>query len=69
MPLYGRDLQCLLLSILLNFDNNLILCFLKVFPFLFSTVYQPPLAITVHRLVSQIQKPNLEWPKSYQRYS
>ncbi|XP_024047055.1 chromosome transmission fidelity protein 18 homolog isoform X2 [Citrus clementina] len=31
-------------------------------------VYQPPLAITVHRLVSQIQKPNLEWPKSYQRY-
>ncbi|KAH9650055.1 AAA domain-containing protein [Citrus sinensis] len=68
MPLYGRDLQCLLLSILLNFDNNLILCFLKVFPFLFSTVYQPPLAITVHRLVSQIQKPNLEWPKSYQRY-
>ncbi|KAH9650054.1 AAA domain-containing protein [Citrus sinensis] len=39
-----------------------------VFPFLFSTVYQPPLAITVHRLVSQIQKPNLEWPKSYQRY-
>ncbi|XP_044484210.1 chromosome transmission fidelity protein 18 homolog isoform X2 [Mangifera indica] len=31
-------------------------------------VYQPPLAITVHLLVAQIQKPNIEWPKSYQRY-
>ncbi|KAJ4722941.1 chromosome transmission fidelity protein 18-like [Melia azedarach] len=31
-------------------------------------VYQPPLAITMHRLVAQIQKPNIEWPKSYQRY-
>ncbi|KAK2643910.1 hypothetical protein Ddye_019105 [Dipteronia dyeriana] len=31
-------------------------------------VYQPSLAITVHRLVAQIQKANIEWPKSYQRY-
>ncbi|XP_065862856.1 uncharacterized protein [Euphorbia lathyris] len=30
--------------------------------------YQPPLAIVVHNLVAQVQKPNIEWPKSYQRY-
>ncbi|XP_050219762.1 uncharacterized protein LOC126670137 [Mercurialis annua] len=30
--------------------------------------YQPFLAITVHQLVAQVQKPNIEWPKSYQRY-
>ncbi|KAJ9154037.1 hypothetical protein P3X46_027415 [Hevea brasiliensis] len=29
--------------------------------------YQPPLAIIVHHLVAQAQKPNIEWPKSYQR--
>ncbi|XP_052731273.1 uncharacterized protein LOC108326633 isoform X2 [Vigna angularis] len=31
-------------------------------------VYLPLVAITVHHIVSQIQKPNIEWPKSYQRY-
>ncbi|XP_054805256.1 uncharacterized protein LOC129308225 isoform X1 [Prosopis cineraria] len=31
-------------------------------------VYLPPIAITIHRLVAQIQKPNIEWPRSYQRY-
>ncbi|KAJ8747494.1 hypothetical protein K2173_014393 [Erythroxylum novogranatense] len=31
-------------------------------------VYQTPLAITVHCLVSDVQKPHIEWPKSYQRY-
>ncbi|WCJ24233.1 Replication factor C large subunit [Euphorbia peplus] len=30
--------------------------------------YQPPLAIVVHNLVAQVEKPNIEWPKSYQRY-
>ncbi|KAG8636856.1 hypothetical protein MANES_15G051466v8 [Manihot esculenta] len=30
--------------------------------------YQPPLAIIVHHLVAHVQKPNIEWPKSYQRY-
>ncbi|CAN1790029.1 Chromosome transmission fidelity protein 18 homolog [Linum perenne] len=32
-------------------------------------VYQPPLAITIHHTVAQIQRPNIEWPKSYQRYT
>ncbi|KAK4266311.1 hypothetical protein QN277_027254 [Acacia crassicarpa] len=31
-------------------------------------VYLPPTAITVHQLVAQIQKPNIEWPRSYQRH-
>ncbi|KAF5736657.1 chromosome transmission fidelity protein 18 [Tripterygium wilfordii] len=31
-------------------------------------VYQPALAITIHRLIAQPQKPNIQWPKSYQRY-
>lgn len=35
---------------------------------MFLQVYQPPLAITLHRLLAQVQKPNIEWPKSYQRY-
>ncbi|XP_022722750.1 chromosome transmission fidelity protein 18 homolog [Durio zibethinus] len=31
-------------------------------------VYQPSVAITLHRIVAQVQKPTIEWPKSYQRY-
>ncbi|XP_061362875.1 uncharacterized protein LOC133306562 [Gastrolobium bilobum] len=31
-------------------------------------VYFPSIAITVHHIVAQVQKPNIEWPKSYQRY-
>ncbi|XP_031405513.1 chromosome transmission fidelity protein 18 homolog [Punica granatum] len=31
-------------------------------------VYQPPLAIAVHRLIAQVQKPSIEWPKSFQRF-
>ncbi|XP_059293079.1 uncharacterized protein LOC132046460 isoform X1 [Lycium ferocissimum] len=31
-------------------------------------VYQPPLAISIHGLIAQIGKPNIEWPKSFQRY-
>ncbi|KAJ6713084.1 P-LOOP CONTAINING NUCLEOSIDE TRIPHOSPHATE HYDROLASES SUPERFAMILY PROTEIN [Salix purpurea] len=30
--------------------------------------YQPCIALSVHRQVAQIQKPNIEWPRSYQRY-
>ncbi|KAG8096656.1 hypothetical protein GUJ93_ZPchr0013g37500 [Zizania palustris] len=30
-------------------------------------VYQPPIAITVSRLVAQVEKPNIEWPKALQR--
>ncbi|XP_020231896.1 chromosome transmission fidelity protein 18 homolog [Cajanus cajan] len=31
-------------------------------------VYLPLVGITVHHIVSQVQKPNIEWPKSHQRY-
>ncbi|KAH1229062.1 Chromosome transmission fidelity protein 18 [Glycine max] len=31
-------------------------------------VYLPLVAITVHHIVSQVQKPTIEWPKSHQRY-
>ncbi|XWS35110.1 hypothetical protein CRYUN_Cryun21dG0098100 [Craigia yunnanensis] len=31
-------------------------------------VYQPSIAITLHQIVAQVQKPTIEWPKSYQRY-
>ncbi|MBA0857319.1 hypothetical protein Goshw_010571 [Gossypium schwendimanii] len=31
-------------------------------------VYQPSVAIILHRVVAQVQKPTLEWPKSFQRY-
>ncbi|XP_022935346.1 chromosome transmission fidelity protein 18 homolog [Cucurbita moschata] len=30
-------------------------------------VYRPSCIITVHRLVAQVQRPNIEWPKSNQR--
>lgn len=30
--------------------------------------YQPCIAISIHQQVAQIQKPNIEWPRSYQRY-
>ncbi|KAK9068723.1 hypothetical protein SSX86_012838 [Deinandra increscens subsp. villosa] len=31
-------------------------------------VYQPAIAITIHGVVSQIEKPNIQWPKSFHRY-
>lgn len=31
-------------------------------------VYQPAIAITVRDLVAQNERPNIEWPKSFQRY-
>ncbi|KAK3025456.1 hypothetical protein RJ639_041342, partial [Escallonia herrerae] len=31
-------------------------------------VYQPAFAIAVHGLIAQVEKPNIEWPKSFQRY-
>ncbi|KQK22437.1 chromosome transmission fidelity protein 18 homolog [Brachypodium distachyon] len=30
-------------------------------------VYQPPIAITISRMVAQVEKPNIEWPKALQR--
>lgn len=35
---------------------------------LHSVVYQPAIAITVRDLVAQNERPNIEWPKSFQRY-
>ncbi|CAN6307191.1 unnamed protein product [Urochloa humidicola] len=29
--------------------------------------YQPPIAITISRMVAQVEKPNIEWPKALQR--
>ncbi|XP_062210694.1 uncharacterized protein LOC133912120 [Phragmites australis] len=29
--------------------------------------YQPPIAITISRMVAQVDKPNIEWPKALQR--
>ncbi|KAF8388367.1 hypothetical protein HHK36_027033 [Tetracentron sinense] len=31
-------------------------------------VYQPYIAITIRNLIAQVEKPNIEWPKSFQRY-
>ncbi|KAK3019198.1 hypothetical protein RJ639_002970 [Escallonia herrerae] len=31
-------------------------------------VYQPAFAIAIHGLIAQVEKPNIEWPKSFQRY-
>ncbi|XP_057434172.1 uncharacterized protein LOC130726869 isoform X2 [Lotus japonicus] len=30
-------------------------------------VYLPAIAVNIHHIVAQVQKPNIEWPKSYQR--
>ncbi|XP_059632203.1 uncharacterized protein LOC132274873 [Cornus florida] len=30
-------------------------------------VYQPAIAIAVHSLIAQVEKPNIEWPKSFHR--
>lgn len=29
--------------------------------------YQPPIAITISRIIAQVEKPNIEWPKALQR--
>ncbi|KAF8718808.1 hypothetical protein HU200_025114 [Digitaria exilis] len=29
--------------------------------------YQPPIAITISRMVAQVERPNIEWPKALQR--
>ncbi|KAL3506350.1 hypothetical protein ACH5RR_031732 [Cinchona calisaya] len=31
-------------------------------------VYQPQVAIAIHGLIAQVDRPNIEWPKSFQRY-
>ncbi|XP_043720453.1 chromosome transmission fidelity protein 18 homolog [Telopea speciosissima] len=31
-------------------------------------VYQPIVAIAIHNLIAQVEKPNIEWPKSFHRY-
>ena len=31
------------------------------------SAYQPPIAITISRMVAQVEKPNIEWPKALQR--
>ncbi|XP_024983880.1 chromosome transmission fidelity protein 18 homolog [Cynara cardunculus var. scolymus] len=31
-------------------------------------VYQPAIAIAIHGLVSQVEKPNIQWPKAFHRY-
>ncbi|XP_038981046.1 chromosome transmission fidelity protein 18 homolog [Phoenix dactylifera] len=31
-------------------------------------VHQPPVAITMSRLIAQVEKPKIEWPKTFQRY-
>ncbi|KAJ0518376.1 putative AAA+ ATPase domain, ATPase, AAA-type, core [Helianthus annuus] len=31
-------------------------------------VYQPAIAIAIHGVVSQVEKPNIQWPKSFHRY-
>ncbi|KAJ4813859.1 Chromosome transmission fidelity protein 18-like protein [Rhynchospora pubera] len=30
-------------------------------------VYQPAIAVSMSRLIAQVEKPNIEWPKSFQR--
>eukprot|EP01018_Ginkgo_biloba_P033704 Gb_40705 [translate_table: standard] len=34
----------------------------------FLYVYQPSINIAIRRLVAQVEKPSIEWPKSFQRY-
>nr|XP_017215856.1 PREDICTED: chromosome transmission fidelity protein 18 homolog isoform X1 [Daucus carota subsp. sativus] len=31
-------------------------------------VYQPAIAISIHGVIAQVEKPNIEWPKSFQRF-
>ncbi|KAI3743117.1 hypothetical protein L1987_60820 [Smallanthus sonchifolius] len=31
-------------------------------------IYQPAIAIGIHGVVSQVEKPNIQWPKSFHRY-
>ncbi|CAI9117844.1 OLC1v1019329C1 [Oldenlandia corymbosa var. corymbosa] len=31
-------------------------------------VYQPQVAVAIHGLIAQVDRPNIEWPKSFQRY-
>ncbi|XP_076898557.1 uncharacterized protein LOC143552157 [Bidens hawaiensis] len=31
-------------------------------------VYQPAIAVAIHSVVSQVEKPNIQWPKSFHRY-
>lgn len=63
MSLYGKDMQHLSFV-----DSTMIISIIYLLPYsLFAAVYLPPSAITVHHLVAQVQRPNIEWPKSYQR--
>ncbi|KAH9315407.1 hypothetical protein KI387_024034, partial [Taxus chinensis] len=34
----------------------------------FLNVYQPSIIIAIRRLIAEVEKPNIEWPKSHHRY-
>lgn len=34
----------------------------------FLYAYQPSIIVSIQRLIAQVEKPNIEWPKSHQRY-
>lgn len=63
MPLYGKDIWISTCCDLFQLHSSLTLSF-----FFYYGVYLPAIAITIHRLVAQVQRPNIEWPKSYHRY-
>lgn len=35
--------------------------------FIKYAVYQPAIVISIHGVIAQVEKPNIEWPKSFQR--
>ncbi|KAK6145853.1 hypothetical protein DH2020_019722 [Rehmannia glutinosa] len=63
-PMMQKTVQCLDSLIVSDITHRYVMRTQQMF----LQVYQPPIAIFIHRLVAQLERKDIEWPKSFQRH-
>ncbi|PIN00712.1 hypothetical protein CDL12_26782 [Handroanthus impetiginosus] len=63
-PMMEKTVQCLDNLIISDITNRYIMRTQQMF----LQVYQPPIAIFIHGMIAQLEKKDIEWPKSFQRH-
>ncbi|GER42432.1 chromosome transmission fidelity factor, partial [Striga asiatica] len=63
-PMMQKTVQCLDSLVISDITHRYIMRTQKMF----LQVYQPPIAIFIRSLVAQLEKKDIEWPKSFQRH-
>ncbi|KAL3639772.1 hypothetical protein CASFOL_014740 [Castilleja foliolosa] len=62
-PVMHKTVQCLDSLVVSDINHRYIMRTQRMF----LQVYQPPIAIFIHGLVAQLEKKDIEWPKSFHR--